>query len=67
MLALVTAAHGQSPSHILIILAAIAAAIFWKGLIKIGLALIVILFALLVITSVSDLFHGISVITSLFR
>ena len=66
MLALVTAAHGQSPSHILIILAAVTAAIFWRGLIKIGLTLIVILFVLLVITSVSDLLHGLSVITSLF-
>lgn len=66
MLALATAAHGQDPSQILIILAAVAAAIFWRGLIKVGLALIVILFALLMITSVSDLFHGISVITGLF-
>ncbi len=66
MLALVTAAHGQSPSHILIILAAVAAAIFWRGLIKLGLAFIVIIFVLLLITSVSDLFHGISMITSLF-
>jgi hypothetical protein len=59
MLAVVTAAHGQDPSHVLIILAAIAAAVFWRGLIKIGIALIIILFALLMITGMSAVLHEI--------
>lgn len=57
MLALATAAHGQDPSSILIVIAAIAAAIFWRGLIKFGIALIVILLAVLLITGTSALFH----------
>lgn len=57
MLALATAAHGQDPSSTLIILAAVAAAIFWRGLIKIGIALVVILFVILLVTGTSALFH----------
>jgi hypothetical protein len=53
MLALATAVHGQDPSSILIILAAVAAAIFWRILIKVGLALVVILFAVMMITGAS--------------
>lgn len=47
MLALTTAAaHGQDPTQILIILAALAAAMFWRFLLKIALALVIILFAI---------------------
>ena len=54
MLALASAVHGQgSSSSILIILAAVAAAIFWRGLIKVGLALVVILFVVMLVTGVS--------------
>ena len=57
MLALATAVHGQDPSSILILLAAVAAAIFWRVLIKVGLALVVILFAVMMITGVSAFFQ----------
>jgi hypothetical protein len=57
MLALATAVHGQDPSSILILLAAVAAAIFWRVLIKVGLALVVILFAIMMITGVSAFFQ----------
>jgi hypothetical protein len=57
MLALATAVHGQDPSSILIILAAVAAAIFWRVLIKVGLALVVILFAVMMITGMSAFFQ----------
>lgn len=50
MLALTTAAaHGQDPTQILIILAALAAAMFWRFLLKIALALVIIGFAILLI------------------
>lgn len=63
MLALATAIHGQgSSSSILIILAAVAAAIFWRVLIKIGLALVVILFAVMLITGVSAFFQELRLI-----
>jgi hypothetical protein len=58
MLALATAAHGQDSTQILIILAAVAAAIFWRSLLKIGLAIVIIGFFLLLITTVAALIHG---------
>jgi hypothetical protein len=65
MLALATAAHGQDPSSILIILAAVAAAIFWRGLIKVGIALVVILFLVLLVTGTSALFQDLRLIVPL--
>lgn len=63
MLALAAAVNGQAASPtILIVLAAIAAAIFWRWLIKFGIALVVILFAVLLITGTSDLFHDLRVL-----
>jgi hypothetical protein len=58
MFALATAAHGQDPNQILIILAAVAAAIFWRSLLKIGLALVIIGFFLLLITGAAGVVHG---------
>jgi hypothetical protein len=62
MLALAAAVHGQDPSSILIILAAIAAAIFWRVLIKLGIALLVIVFVVLMITGVSAFFQELRLI-----
>jgi hypothetical protein len=62
MLALATAVHGQGPSSILILLAAVVAAIFWRVLIKVGIALIVILFAVLMITGASAFLHELRLI-----
>ena len=64
MLALASAIHGQgSSSSILIILAAVAAAIFWRGLIKVGLALVVILFVVMLVTGVSAFFQELRLIS----
>ena len=64
MLALATAIHGQgSSSSILIILAAVAAAIFWRGLIKVGLALVVILFVVMLVTGASAFFQELRLIS----
>jgi hypothetical protein len=49
MLALAAAAHGQDPSEFLIILGAFVAAVFWRILLKIAVALAILLFAILVI------------------
>jgi hypothetical protein len=62
MLALATAAHGQDPNHILIVLAAVGAAIFWRSLLKIGLALVIIGFFLLLITGAAGVIHGLHLI-----
>ena len=62
MLALAAAAHGQDPAQTLIILAAIAAAIFWRALLKIALALIVILFVVLLSRGVSVFLHDLRLV-----
>ena len=62
MLALAAAAHGQDPAQTLIILAAIAAAIFWRALLKIALALVVILFVLLLSRGVSVFLHDLRLV-----
>ena len=62
MLALAAAAHGQDPAQTLIILAAVAAAIFWRALLKIALALIVILFVVLLSRGVSVFLHDLRLV-----
>ena len=62
MLALAAAAHGQDPAQTLIIFAAIAAAIFWRALLKIALALVVILFVLLLSRGVSVFLHDLRLV-----
>lgn len=60
MLALTTAAHaGLSPSQTLFIIAAIVAAVFWRGLVKIGLAVLIIGFVFLLISGAAALLHGV--------
>jgi hypothetical protein len=62
MLALAAAAHGQDPAQTLIILAAIAAAFFWRALLKIALALIVILFVVLLSHGASVFLHDLRLV-----
>jgi hypothetical protein len=62
MLALAAAAHGQDPTPILIILAAVAAALFWRVLFKIALALIVILSVVLLSRGVSVFLHDLRLV-----
>lgn len=65
MLALATAAHGQDSAQILVLLAAVAAAIFWRSLLKIGLAIVVIGFFLMLATTVTALIHGLHLLIPL--
>jgi hypothetical protein len=62
MLALAAATHGQDPAQTLIILAAVAAAILWRALLKIALALIVILFVVLLSRGVSVFLHDLRLV-----
>jgi hypothetical protein len=58
MLALATASPGQNPTLILIIIAAVIVAAFWRAILKVGIAAIIIGFAFLLITSLLDILHG---------
>jgi hypothetical protein len=62
MLALAAAVHGQDPAQTLIILAAIAAAIFWRALLKIALAAVVILSVVLLSRGVSVFLHDLRLV-----
>ena len=65
MLALASAAvaqGSQSSGLVLVLIAAVSVAIFWRGLIKIGLALIVVLFAVLLVASTAAFIHGIQLL-----
>ena len=57
MLAVATAAHGQHSTQILIILAVLGAVIFWRSLLKIGLAIVIVGIFLLLITGAAGLVH----------
>jgi len=58
MLAVAAVAHSQGHTQILIILAAIALAMFWRAALKIGLALIVVVVALVIVTGDMALIHA---------
>ena len=58
MLALATASPGQNPTLILIIIAAVIVAAFWRAILKAGIAVIIIGFAFLLVTSLLDILHG---------
>jgi hypothetical protein len=58
MLAVAAAAHGQANTQILLILAVVALAMFWRAAIKIALALIVIGFVTVVAKGDTTLIHG---------
>ena len=58
MLAVAAAAHGQDHTQILLILAAIALAMFWKAAIKLGLALIIVGFVVVLVKGDTTILHG---------
>jgi hypothetical protein len=58
MLALASAAHGGiAQSETLFIIAAVAVAAFWRALIKVGLAVLVIGFLILLFEGASAILH----------
>jgi hypothetical protein len=58
MLALASASYGQSSDLIPIIIAAVAVAVFWRTLLKIAIAALVIGFAFLLVSGLLDTMHG---------
>jgi hypothetical protein len=65
MLALAAAAQGgQNSTLALVLIAAVGVAVFWRGLIKIGLALIVVGFVVLLVMSTAAVIHGIQLLIS---
>lgn len=63
MLALMAAAHsGASTDEMMFIVAAVAVAAFWKALVKVGLAVLVIGALILFFSGASALAHGLHMI-----
>lgn len=52
------AAAGLSPTLVILIIATVVVAFFWRVLIKIGLAAICVGFAFLMVTGLLEFFHG---------
>jgi hypothetical protein len=57
MLALASASHGQNPL-VLIIIAAVVVAAFWRAIVKIGIAALIIGFVFLLVTGMLDILHA---------
>lgn len=57
MLALASGPQGQNPTLILIIIAAMVVAVFWRTILKIGIAAMIIGFVFLLATSLLDVVH----------
>jgi len=64
MLALASAAQGggQDSGLVLVLIAAVGVAIFWRSLIKVGIALIVVLFAVLLVAGTAAFIHGVQLL-----
>jgi hypothetical protein len=58
MLAFASASVGQNPTLILLLVAAVLAAAFWRAVVKAGVAAIVIGFAFLYVTGLLYVLHG---------
>jgi hypothetical protein len=60
MLALAPASQGLNSTLILIVIAAVIVAAFWRFILKIGIAAIIIGFLFLLVTSLLDILHGLN-------
>ena len=58
MLALATAQPGQNPTLILIIIAAVAVAAFWRPILKVGIAAVIIGIATLLVSGLLEVAHA---------
>ena len=56
-MALASASHGQNPL-VLIIIAAVVVAAFWRAIVKIGIAALIIGFVFLLVTGMLDILHA---------
>lgn len=58
MLALASAPSGQNSTLIVVIIAAVAVAFFWRTILKVGIAAVIIGFLFLFIAGLLDVMHG---------
>jgi hypothetical protein len=58
MMALTSASQSQNPTLILIVIAAVLVAFFWRTILKIGVAAVIIGFIFLLITGLLGILHG---------
>jgi hypothetical protein len=58
MLALASAPQGQNPTLILLIIATVVVAAFWRTILKIGIAAMIIGFLFLVVTGLLAIVHS---------
>jgi hypothetical protein len=58
MLALVSASPGLNPTLVLIIIGAVIVAVFWRMVLKIVIAALIIGFVFLLVSSLLDILHG---------
>jgi hypothetical protein len=58
MLALSSAPQGQNPTLILIIIAAVVVAAFWRMVLKIGIAAVIIGFVFLLVSGLLEILHA---------
>ena len=57
MLALVAASQGQNPIPVFIVIAAVVVAVFWRMILKVGIAAIVIGFMFLLVSGALEALH----------
>jgi hypothetical protein len=58
MLALASAQQGQNPTLVLFLIVVVAVAIFWRAILAIGIAAIIVGFVFLLVTISLDILHG---------
>ena len=58
MLALATASQGQNPILIVIVIAAVVVAVFWRAILRAGMAALVIGFMFLLVNGLLDVVHA---------
>ena len=58
MLALSQAPQGQNPTLILILIAAVVVAAFWRMVLKIGIAAVIIGFVFLLVSGLLEILHA---------
>jgi hypothetical protein len=58
MLAVASAPQGQNPTLALILIAAVVVAVFWRTVLKIGIAAAIIGFVFLLVSSLLEILHA---------
>lgn len=58
MLALASASPGQNSTLVIVIVAAVAVVVFWRTILKVGIAAVIIGFLFLFIAGLLDVMHG---------